>query len=299
MAAQSWEPLSRPNPTMAKINPANVAPDAYPRIRGVVLTRTTAQGIVVQKWPDKRGPSKTEEQKFLTKQFGLAGSMAANSESMAWQTAEFLSRGTVWMPRDILVMAIYGKLYELTGPDGQVFIQANHGWPGKHQPVRPNVLQWQPNQIADVIPSASNTYPAAFKGCCFVPEITGTLYAIRIALTPIAGNSYRACLATLSGSNVITAVTLGTAITIGGSTRRIYEFLVQANFTAGVRYAAMIGCTTQADAYVLPVPDGTQANYLFPCSLQNAAGLPFNSPAIGQTVSVGGMPVPHSLLIDN
>lgn len=119
---------------MAKINPANVAPDAYPRVRGVILSKATKNGIVVQAWPKKRGPPTSFKNQWNVAQWSIAARMAANAEPMSWETAEFMCQNTVWMPRDILMMAAYGKLYELTGPEGEVFTQASHAAPARLPP---------------------------------------------------------------------------------------------------------------------------------------------------------------------
>jgi hypothetical protein len=283
---------------MAVIKPANVAPDAYPRVRGNVITRVTEHQIIVQKWPRKRGPSQTWKAQFLTQQFGIAGRMAANAEPMSWETAKYWSQGTVWMPRDILVMAAYGKLIEITGTDGTKFVQADHSAPATPTIPRPTVLQWQANAVQGVNAAGLNAAASAFKGTCFQPAQNMTMYAVSTVLTPINGAFYRACVATLNSSNVITALTLGPTKQIGLVTRRAYIFDCLANLTDGNRYAVMVGRTDGANNYVLPVPNFGGANWLFPCVELGNAALTSNSPAIGQTVAVGGNPFPQYMLVD-
>lgn len=139
---------------MAKLNPANLTPEAYPRFRGVLLTYENRTGIVVGKWPKKRGPTKDAKNIWNTKQFGLASRMAANAEPLSWETAEYLSRGTVWMPRDLLVMAAYGKLYEVTLEDGTVYRQADHSMPSQEV-----LYEWRTSAAA--VLSGSNTAQAS------------------------------------------------------------------------------------------------------------------------------------------
>lgn len=120
---------------MAKLNSANLAPDAYPRLRGVVIAYDTKFGVVAAKWPKKRGTPTNPNVIWTSKSFSLASQMAANSEPMQMETARFLVKGTVWLPRDVLVMAAFGKAYEITGPDGEQYSQAYHGPPVAAPPV--------------------------------------------------------------------------------------------------------------------------------------------------------------------
>lgn len=123
---------------MAKIYPANIAPDALPRARGIFIVRITPAGIIAQKWPRKRGKPTNPKVAFTSKQFSIASRMAANSEPLQMETARYLTKGTIWMPRDLLVMAAYGKAYELVNKDGTIWTQAFHGLP---IPIPP--AEWQ------------------------------------------------------------------------------------------------------------------------------------------------------------
>lgn len=272
---------------MAKINPANVSPDAYPRVRGSILTRTTEHQIIVQKWPRKRGPSTTWKAYFLTQQFGIVGRMAANAEPMSWETAKYWSQGTVWMPRDILVMAAYGKLIEITGTDGTVFVPADHSAPATPTLPRPKVTQWYSNAVNGVLAAAVSSTALAFKGSCFEPAQAMQLYSVSMNFTPVNGATYRAVCATLNGSNQITAIVNGPSKQIGGTVRRSYEFDCQIALVAGVRYALMIGRTDGANTYAMPVSNQSGANWLFPCVDLGFARLAQNAPAIGHTVQIG------------
>lgn len=114
---------------MAKIIPGNIAPDALPRVRGHMYARSTRYGVIAQAWPKKRGKPKDWNTYFLSTQFAKAAQMSANPEPLSYQTALFISHGTDYLPRDVLVRAAYGKLYEIVLPDGTVAQQASHGAP--------------------------------------------------------------------------------------------------------------------------------------------------------------------------
>jgi len=114
---------------MAKILPANLAPDALPRVRGVLLTRISRGVIIAQSWPRKRGSMTNKKVIFTSGQFSLACQMAANPEPLSLITAIFLTKGSSLLPRDLLVMAAFGKAYEVTLPDGGVATQNSHAPP--------------------------------------------------------------------------------------------------------------------------------------------------------------------------
>lgn len=158
---------------MAKVYPANVAPDAYPRVRGVMLTLTGKNGHVVQKWPKPAGPPKTWVNQWNVAQWSIAARWAANAEPMSMETARFLSKGTVWLPRDILMMAAYGKLYELVGPNGEVYHQASHAAPPIVTPVEwftsasavltTNDTGWAGYTMRQFIPNTAISNPGGTK----------------------------------------------------------------------------------------------------------------------------------------
>lgn len=122
---------------MAKVDLANIPPDAWPRVRGAFLVKAGIYGPYAAKWPRKAGPPKTPAQQFTSAQFGIAARMAANSEPVQFETAREMTKGTDWLPRDLLTLAAYGKAYELFAPDGTPFTQADHGYPKDTPPPPP------------------------------------------------------------------------------------------------------------------------------------------------------------------
>lgn len=114
---------------MAKVTPFPLAPDAYPRVRGVFITRWWRGIMIAQKWPRKRGKPTNPKVIFTSQQFALASKMAANAEPMSYDTAVYSTKGTSLLPRDFLVMAAFGKAYEVIGPNGEVYYQNSHAPP--------------------------------------------------------------------------------------------------------------------------------------------------------------------------
>lgn len=103
---------------MAVIQPANLDPDSWLRVKGVVIQQPWKTLMVVRTWPRKRGKPTNPAVIFTSTQFGKAGKMAANSEPMQYETAREMTKGTHWLPRDLLVKAAYGSAYEIILPDG-------------------------------------------------------------------------------------------------------------------------------------------------------------------------------------
>jgi len=102
-----------------KITSAQLSPRALQHSLSGVVVRATKNGIVIQKWPKKRGASMHPIQKHYAIRFGFAARMAANPEPLSLLTAMEMAKGTEQVPRDILTMAALGVYYEPIGPDGQ------------------------------------------------------------------------------------------------------------------------------------------------------------------------------------
>jgi hypothetical protein len=101
-----------------KIKGAWLAPSAPPVLRGRALARDTKQGTVVQKWPRTGIRDNTQDGQFLRDQFAVASKMASDVTSLDRETAENFVKGTTMVYRDALIAAIYGRLYQIVGPDG-------------------------------------------------------------------------------------------------------------------------------------------------------------------------------------
>jgi len=130
---------------VAKILPANLAPDALPRIRGVFLTRISRGVIIAQSWPRPRGKIKNSRVAFTSEQFARAAVMAANPEPISLITAQISTKGSDWMPRDLLVRAAFGKAYEISLPTGGQATQNSHA------PPPPGGTLWTPANLGGTL----------------------------------------------------------------------------------------------------------------------------------------------------
>ncbi len=279
---------------MAKIKPGNLAPYAYPRIRGLFLTQDYKGGIAARTWPKKRGKNQSPNSQWTSQQWGIAARWSASMFPLDYLTAQAVTAGTDWMPRDILLRAIFGTAIEVYNPDGTKWTVSYKGPP---PPRRALVQQWQ-YDIFDAVNDASTDAGAqAFKGCTFVPSQDMQIAAALARFTPISTAEYKMVVATLNAGFQITALAVSAGINPLGTTRRWYEFNITADLVAGTTYAVMVGRTLGGNTYALPIQISTAQKWQFPMTLGQNARLAQQTPAVGQTVTVAaGNAPPFGLL---
>lgn len=100
------------------INPTQLGDLRSP---GRADTHITKYGMHIQKWPRPRGRAKEGYNLYRQIEFGIAAQLAAHPEPVAYQTAIHQTKGTTWMPRDLLVRAAMGVAYTIRLRDGTVF----------------------------------------------------------------------------------------------------------------------------------------------------------------------------------
>lgn len=112
---------------MAKVIPDPLAPDAFPRVRGVFLTRPMPIGHVAQKWPRKRPEQGRKPWQFYRQQeFAIAALWTKWVHPYEYETARRMAIGTQLVPRDLLMRAIMGLAYEVTTPEVGTWPAARH-----------------------------------------------------------------------------------------------------------------------------------------------------------------------------
>ncbi len=87
-------------------------------IRGRLMIDTVRGVIRVRKWPRKRGPPKSESQRFWIDWFKQANLLAKYVDPIQQVRAIEMSKGTGVYPRDVLLMAMRGTLYTWADPSG-------------------------------------------------------------------------------------------------------------------------------------------------------------------------------------
>ena len=282
---------------MAIIKPANLAPHALPRMKGVLLTKNTKSGWVVQQWPPKRGKPTNPNVIWTSTQFARVSRYAANATWQERATAEFLTRGSNFLPRDILVQLAMGKYYTVVAPDGTVLQQASHAPPALQPAPEPPVTQWQSNSLGASTLGSPSTSAFAFKGAAFIPLEELTINAVRMCMQVIGGATYKAIAVTVNGSNVIQTLVSGTARSFPASFNGVVTFDLQATFAVNVRAGILVGRTDLSDTYGMPIYSASSQAYFFPSTDLGGIRLAKKTPATGQTCDVSGAQFSQSLSV--
>lgn len=102
-----------------KGNPHTVA-ELAPH-RNAIQIAFTRGGIVVKKWPKKRGRAAQGYALWHQKEFGYAARYAARADPLSYETAKNWTDGTSMVPRDMLTMAALGLGLEFTDEEGNVY----------------------------------------------------------------------------------------------------------------------------------------------------------------------------------
>jgi len=82
-----------------------------PSVRGSHMVDTFRGTIRVRKWPKKRGPPKSDAQKFWVDWFKQANFLAKYASDMDVKEAMEITAGTGLYPRDVILQAMRGRLY--------------------------------------------------------------------------------------------------------------------------------------------------------------------------------------------
>lgn len=267
---------------MAKVDLMGLNPGALPRIRGQFLVRPQLGGFVAAAWPPKRGNNQHPNSKWTSKQWGYAARMAANAHTLDLQTAIFMTKGTDWVPRDILMRAAFGTAYEIYNPDGTQWTVSSKSPPKARRAV---ITQWQFNQFDNAHSTVSTVSNFAFKGGFIRPWQQTQILASQAIFTGVIGASYRMCLALVDPANVIQEITFSDIVTGASTERRFREFNLEALMEPGETYALMVGRTDSVATYNLPCAFNAQAKWLWPVSNAGAAVIASVLPAVGNTIS--------------
>lgn len=115
---------------MARIKAPTEPPRAPTNIRGALVFRLTKDGIVVAKWPRKRGRAREGSQLYRQLEFGKAAYIAAHPNPIDQATAYDQVAGTTNITRDHLQMAAMGSFWTIIDEDGNEWkgwrmVQAN------------------------------------------------------------------------------------------------------------------------------------------------------------------------------
>lgn len=103
-----------------KIDLGTLDPRALPEARGIYQVVQYRGGLIVKKWPKKRGSPKTPGDWYHTMEFGTVAAWVSRPHYLDYGTAVEFAKGTEQIPRDILMMCAYGLYFDVYLPDGQL-----------------------------------------------------------------------------------------------------------------------------------------------------------------------------------
>lgn len=89
-----------------------------PTYRGRIMIDSFRGVLRIRKWPKKRGPPRSARQAFWVDWFRQANRLAKYVDGMSMARAIAMTKGSGLYPRDVLLMAMRGRLYNWTTPDG-------------------------------------------------------------------------------------------------------------------------------------------------------------------------------------
>jgi hypothetical protein len=104
-----------------KVDPDPLVPDTYVRSSKQVLIYQTKWGPRARKWPRPGVYGKSAGSVWRRVEFGYIAAATKNVHALDYETAVNLSRGTQYVPRDVLMLAMTGKLYEIHDTTGTIW----------------------------------------------------------------------------------------------------------------------------------------------------------------------------------
>jgi len=124
------------------------------KMRGRLYPRESGGQIIVQAWPKKRGPNKTDVQQAWVDYFSCIASVMKHPEPYTWNFAESQRKDSRWFVRDFFYSAAAGKLIategetRITTPTASVYRDSTEALTANVvKTLTPNTLEWDNNQF--------------------------------------------------------------------------------------------------------------------------------------------------------
>lgn len=99
------------------------------RVKGSFLTRGSVGKVIAQKWPKGNGRAKSPFDRQRQMEFAAIAKWASSPFDLDLFTAIEMARGTQYVPRDILMMAAYGRYYTISDMEGNEYMPARDARP--------------------------------------------------------------------------------------------------------------------------------------------------------------------------
>lgn len=102
---------------------------ALQRAKGRFIVTSGKFGPIAQKWHGPNGPAKSPFDRMRQLEFAVIAKWAAAPFDLDLFTAVEMAKGTQYVPRDILMMAAYGRYYDVRGQNGEEYMPARDARP--------------------------------------------------------------------------------------------------------------------------------------------------------------------------
>lgn len=276
----------------------------------------------VRKWPDPRGPAKSAAQRRSQTEFKQASDLIKQTPAEMQIPVMEATKGTPFYPRDIQMMALFGRLWAMrdrngrltrtrrmtkdvsdsldliTDRIGDMLVRGPTGWIGVVQAA--NFASWQFNRELGPLDTPNSTSTYAFKGGLYRAMAGQDIFALSFWANWLNGSDYQAVVCEVDSSNVITDVVKSNTVTAPEGGLYPIRFDVAAEIIDNTRYAIMVGRIDGSASYALPINFLGAGAFRVPWVTISGARIASLNPAIGDTIDTAGgtsSVVPFGMLV--
>lgn len=267
-----------------KIKLANLSPRAFAQARGKFVIRDTIHGPIAQAWPKKQNGRGTILQQQFRQRFAFAGQMASNPTPLELQTAQFLSKGTDQVPRDLLTMAALAEYYIFQWPDGRQIQKGSSPLANHRRNQEQEMWEWSLGDSAWT--GAASATAFATKGLYFIPPYNDNILAVRAIFTAVSGAIYKASLGHTNASHIIQTISSSGPTLSNGAGLQVVQFDLTAQLVANQLNFLVITRTDLLGTTILSVPFQTAPRWKIPLLSPGWARIASVNPLPGNTLEM-------------
>ncbi len=274
--------------------------------KAVMIDTVRGQGRV-RKWPKGRTIAKGTAQRARNDKFRVASQFMKYLTAREWFTITEAVKGTPLMPRDVMMMLLYLRVYQI-GPGGKdtIYSMANRKDVSDSLDVLGSTIGFtliRGAEFWEVVPGASGgggmqfnwhqndrpflaaIYNAAFQGSEY--DVGQTIQVTDCACySDYKQNGvYRMMLAEVNTGSVIQALALSDEITFAADTIETIYFKISTTLIAGRRYAIMLGRTDATATYTHLLPWFIDPFFNLPMKPIRRVTLASIDPQVGNTLT--------------
>lgn len=264
----------------------------------------------VRKWPSPRGPAKSSDQRAAQDEFSQASDLIKLTPAVIQLPVIEAAQGTPFYPRDLLMMAMFGRLWAMKDRNGRLtrtrrmnqdvslsldlitdqigarLTRGPTGWIGTIDAA--NFASWQYNKELGPLDAANSTSPFAFKGGLYRALRGQDIFAFSYWAQWDNGAEYQAVICRVNASRVIQEVIASNVVIAPEAGLYPLTFDLAAEIIDNTTYALMVGRIDAAPNFVLRVNFLGSGAFRAPWQTISGARLASVQPAVGQTIDNTG-----------